>query len=420
MSDAELYDDLFRFEELVEAGGGAFEDPYPGYARLLAAGPVHKGSLAECLGHPAERNGGGFYMPGNDYYTVVGFEAVSEVFIRHQDFGVEAYADMGIEEEFGETILTMEGLRHRKYRSLVQDWFQPSAASGWWHDKAILRPIGTLIDGFGGEPSVDINARLFGPLPLMTVTAGFGMSLAEGVEFRRQLAARIYNPSAEGRAAAREAAGRILEQVIRDRRAEPRDDLVSRLVHAEIEEDDGTRRKLGFEEVASFCRLVVFAGGETTWRQLGIALYTLLSHPDQLAELAADRSLIKNAVLESVRWHSDAMFPRKVMRDTELHGVRLPKGAQLHVCIGAANRDPARWDNPDRYDLHRPVQRSVAFGAGVHSCLGQHVARAEIAAALGALLDRFPNIRWDPAKPAPRLTGSLQQRGLGEMWVRLD
>ncbi len=418
-ADDRDYEDLFRFEALMEAGGGELADPYPGFARLLAEGPVHEGSLAECLGLPVERNGGGYWVPGRTYYTVVGFNAVSDVFVRKEDFGVEAYLDMGIGEEFGDTILTMEGLRHRRYRNLVQEYFQPAAAGGWWHEVVIGGQVDMLIDRFAERENVDLNARFFGPLPLMTMTAGFGMSLGQGIEFRRLLAARIYDPTPEGRTEAREAAGRVLADLIRDRQASPQDDLISRLAQAEVEEDDGATRRLDAEEIASFCRLIVFAGGETTWRQLGIALYALLEHPDQLADVMAEPALLKQAVLESTRWHSDALFPRKVMRDTELHGTRLPAGAHLHVCIGAANRDPARWENPDAFDIHRRYERSVAFGAGVHSCLGQHVARQEIVAALGALFDRFPNIRWDPARPAPRITGSMAQRGLGELNVLL-
>lgn len=412
-------DDMFDFQTLVDAGGGELADPYPRFAELLAQGPVHKGSLAECLGLPPERNGGGYYIPGNTYYTVVSFAAVSDVFVRKDDFGVEAYLDMGIGDEFGDTILTMEGLRHRRYRDLVQEFFQPAAAGGWWQDVVIAGHVEALIDRFEGQESVDLNSQFFGPLPLQTITAGFGMSLEEGIEFRRQLAARVYDQSPDGRIEAREAAGRILETVIRNRQAKPQDDLISRLAHAIIEEDDGSRRRLDFDEIASFCRLIVFAGGETTWRQLGIALFALLNHPTQLADVVADRALLKNAILESTRWYSDALFPRKVMRDTVLHGTELPAGAQLHVAIGAANRDPARWDDPDSYNIHRPYKRSVAFGAGVHSCLGQHLARQEIATALGALFDRFPNIRWDPTKPLPIITGSMAQRGLGELHVLL-
>jgi cytochrome P450 len=154
--------------------------------------------------------------------------------------------------------------------------------------------------------------------------------------------------------------------------------------------------------------------------QLGIMLYALLNNPDQFDDLLRDRSLLQNTILETARWHADPLFiPRKAMRDTVLHGVELPKGAHLHVCLGAANRDPARWDAPEKFDIHRPIQRSVAFAAGAHSCLGQHVARQEVEAALGGLFDRFPNIRWDTSKPPPKLTGNLVQRGPGPLHVLL-
>jgi cytochrome P450 len=152
---------------------------------------------------------------------------------------------------------------------------------------------------------------------------------------------------------------------------------------------------------------------------MGAALFALLSHPDQLAEVIRDRSLLDDAILESVRWYPQPLFPRRVIRDTQLHGVDLPAGAHLHLCLGAANRDPSRWEEPDRFDIHRPFRRSLAFAAGAHSCLGQHVARQEIAVALNALFDRFPNIRWDTSRPSPRLTGSLVQRGPSELCVLL-
>ena len=153
---------------------------------------------------------------------------------------------------------------------------------------------------------------------------------------------------------------------------------------------------------------------------MGNALFALLSHPDQLADVIADRSLLGQAVLESVRWLPDPLFPRKVKRDCVLAGVELPEGAHLHLCLGAANRDPSRWENPEKFDIHRPFQRSVAFAAGAHSCLGQHVARQEIAAALNALFDHFPKIRWDLSKPPAKLTGSLIQRGPGPLHVLLN
>jgi cytochrome P450 len=113
---------------------------------------------------------------------------------------------------------------------------------------------------------------------------------------------------------------------------------------------------------------------------------------------------------------TDPMFSRYVTRDTDFHGMRLPQGAVLHPCLAAANRDPARWDSPDDYDIHRKVRPSFAFGGGEHICLGMHVARAEIATAIGALLDRLPGLRLDPGAEPPRYIG-MYERGVTEIPV---
>lgn len=415
----ESYDELFSIEDATLLSGGPVEDPYPVWAELLAKGAVHPGSLAECMGLPPERNGGGLYDPGRTYYSVFSFAAVSEVFIRKDDFDSAVYHDMGTVTQFGDTILNMDGLRHRRFRDLIQPYFQPAMAGGWWREKVIVPLVDELVGIIESRESVDLGAQFFSRLPLHTVTSGFGMSFQEGKEFRSHMLGTLRAHTPETRAAAREGSGRVLEGVIRRRQAQPEDDLISKLAHATLEDEDGTMRKLTVDEIAGFCRLIVFAGGETTWRQLGNAMYALLNHPEQLAQVIADRSLLPNAILESTRWNPDPLFPRKVRRDTVLQGVELPAGAHLHLCLGAANRDPGRWDDPARFDIHRPVQRSVAFAAGAHSCLGQHVARQEIATALDALFDRFPNIRWDPSKPAARITGGLAQRGPTALHVLL-
>ena len=418
--DPREMEELFSIVEQGDAGGGTHDDPWPIWADLLAQGPVHKGSIAECMGLPVERNGGGLYHPDRIYYSVFGFNAVSEVFTRKDDFFSEAYVDMGTSQEFGDTILNMDGPRHRMLRDLLQKFFQPGPAEDWWRGKVIDPLVAEIIEGLEGESSVDVNSRFFARLPLHTMTGGFGLSFAAGLELRRSMLKSLHGTCHDDRIAGREGAGVVLAEAISAKRVSPQDDMISHLVEAEITEDDGAKRPLTDEEIISYCRLIVFAGGETTWRQMGNALYALLNHPDQLADVIADRSLLGPAVLESVRWHPDPLFPRKVKRDCVLAGVELPAGAHLHLCLGAANRDPARWDRPDQFDIHRPFQRSVAFAAGAHSCLGQHVARQEIAAALGALFDRFPNIRWDTSKPPAKLTGSLVQRGPGPLHVRLD
>lgn len=417
-----VYDELFQLEKAADAfGTGLVEDPYPVWAALLAQGPVHKGTLSECMGLPAERSGR-VYVPGPTYYSVFSFQAVSDVFTRKDDFSSEFYDDIGIPGHFGDTILNMDGLRHRRYRDVIQPLFQPAFAASWWGEKVVRGLIDDLLATFRQRGSVDLNARFFARLPLRTITTGFGMTIDEGILFRQQMQTVLDVGASDEEATASSATlGQVIYRVIRERRAEPRDDIISRLAAAELQEDDGSRRKLTIEEIASFCRLILTAGADTTWRQLGTAFYALLEHPEQLRAVMADRSLIGDAILEATRWYPpDPVFPRKVRRDTVLHGVELPKGAVLHLCISSANRDPGRWQDPDRFDIHRPIQRSVAFAAGAHSCLGQHLARQEMTLALNALFDHFPNIRWDPSQPAPFLMGGLMQRGPTALHVLLD
>jgi cytochrome P450 len=159
------------------------------------------------------------------------------------------------------------------------------------------------------------------------------------------------------------------------------------------------------------------AGSGTTWKQLGITLTALLTRPETLAAVRQDRSLLKAAVEESLRWcPTDPMFSRFAAEDTELGGVAIPKGSVVHMCFGAANRDPARWPDPDNYDIHRTLRPSLGFGGGPHICLGMHVARAEMHTAINALLDRLPNLRLDPDQPPPQIIG-MYERGPTEIPV---
>ncbi|MDG2003321.1 MAG: cytochrome P450 [Novosphingobium sp.] len=417
-SDAD-YADIFQIEKIAAAGGGLFEDPYPIWAELLAKAPVHKGTLAECMGFPAERTGEAFSVSGRTYYSVLGFAAASDVFTRKNDFSNLAYVEMGVPDFLGDTMLTMDGLRHRKYRNLVQEYFQPDKAANWWKGRVIEDLIDELLTSFESQESVDLNSQLFARVPLHTITKGFGLTVSEGLEFHGHMLESAQAGESQKALEARGRAGLVLQNAIQDRQARPREDLISQLAHADLEEEDGKIRKLTVEEIEAFCRLIVFGGSDTTWRQMGIALFALLNHPEQLADLIADRSLMETTILESARWYPQPLFPRRVTRDTQLHGVELPEGAHLQLCLAAANRDPSRWNDPDSFDIHRPFRRSLAFGAGAHSCLGQHVARMELTVALNAMFDRFPNMRWDPSKPPPYLTGSLIQRGPGELHVLL-
>jgi cytochrome P450 len=205
--------------------------------------------------------------------------------------------------------------------------------------------------------------------------------------------------------------------VVAARREEPQDDLISVLVEAEITDEDGETHHLSDVEIYSFAYLLLAAGSGTTWKQMGITLSALLARPDLLDAVRADPALLRAAIEESVRWApTDPMFSRFVRRDIDFFGVDVPEGAVMHLCLGAANRDPARWERADDYDPMRAPMPMLGFGSGAHVCLGMHVARAEMATGIGALLERLPNLRLDPDAEPPRIIG-MYERGATEINV---
>jgi cytochrome P450 len=135
-------------------------------------------------------------------------------------------------------------------------------------------------------------------------------------------------------------------------------------------------------------------------------LVGLLGDPDQLDRLRADRALLEPAIEEGLRWEQPlSAVTRVATRDAELGGVAVPAGSFVHAAIGAANHDPSRWDDPDRFDISRPEHPHVTFGGGAHFCIGVHLARMEMKSALDAVLDQLPGLRFDPDEPTPHITG---------------
>ena len=182
------------------------------------------------------------------------------------------------------------------------------------------------------------------------------------------------------------------------------------LVESELEED-GERHLLTDDEIYGFARLILTAGSGTTWRQLGILLVALLHDPPLLDAVRDDRELLRRAIDEVMRWEpTDPIFRRLVTEDVELCGVEIPAGAVVEMVLGAANRDPDRWDEPERFDPYRAPKPNLGFAGGPHVCLGMHVARAEMFVAMNAVLDRLPNVRIDPEAPPVRIIG-LEHRG---------
>jgi cytochrome P450 len=188
--------------------------------------------------------------------------------------------------------------------------------------------------------------------------------------------------------------GAYLKALARERRARPQDDLVTALTSVE---------ELTEDELVGTCVLLLNAGHEATVGVTGNGWWALLRNPDELARLRADPGLLPTAVEELLRWDTPLqMFERWVLEDLELGGVRVPRGAELGLLFGSANRDPLVFDDPDRLDLGRDPNPHVSFGAGVHFCLGAALARLELQTSFGTVLRRVPRLElveepvWKP------------------------
>jgi cytochrome P450 len=205
-------------------------------------------------------------------------------------------------------------------------------------------------------------------------------------------------------AAASTGLAELLQPLIDARRVEPGEDLISILAHAEFE-----GRRLTDDEILSFCRLLAPAGVETTYRSTSNVLFGLLTHPDQLEAVRSDRALIPQAIEEGLRWEcpTPAMV-RRATCDTEVCGVRIRSGMFIVAHVGAANRDPTRWENPDEFDIFRPQRPNLATGTGPHTCLGMHLSRIEVSIALNRLFDRMPDpMRLDETAAVPSISGHM-------------
>ncbi len=182
--------------------------------------------------------------------------------------------------------------------------------------------------------------------------------------------------------------GTYFQEQVNQRRRKMTDDIIGDLVAAEIHGE-----KLTDESIISFLRLLLPAGLETTYRSSGNLLYLLLTHPEQLEAVRRDRNLIPAAIEEGIRYETPlVLVARNTTRDVEMHGLTIPEGAAITLCMGSANRDEKRWADPDNFDIHRPRRAHISFAGGIHSCLGMHLARVETKAMLNSLFDRVTEL----------------------------
>ena len=394
-SDADQRDPFAEFDNSM--GSGTVRDPYPIFAELRRECPVQAGPLSDRFGMPQTE---AMFSQEGAYYTALSYEAVQQVLLDGETFSSSGYAPT-VGMLMGHSILEMDEPEHGRYRALIQQAFGLKAMERW--ETAIVAPIvDDLIDRFAPRGRADLVRELTLPFPIQVIAAMLGLPQEDLRQFHRWAVELIsiqvdISRGIEASQKLREYFAGILGQ----RRATPREDLISVLAQAEL---DGQR--LTDEEIFAFLRLLLPAGAETTYRSSSTLLYGLLRRPEQLDAVRADRGLIKRAIEEGLRWEPPLTgIARLAMRDADVTGVHIPKGAVVSVCLGAANHDDARWERPDEFDIFREAKPHMAFAYGAHTCLGMHLARMETRVMLNAVLDRLPNLRLDPAAHDVHVTG---------------
>lgn len=420
MSDNPRYKEMFDVNTQSANSGADMEKDYTDdMNRLRDAAPVHKGSLRELLGVPESP----FSPIKRDNYTFFSYRACEIGFRENLVFSSEGYKESPGVSTVGTTILSMVGKPHKRLRSAAQPLFKRPKVLDWWNKRWIEETVDALLDRLLDEDAVDLNFELCARLPMATVTRAIGLEGEDVIEFRYQLDRATFGAAKlrpEEAAESRAWVDHTLRDLIAENTRNPGDNLISGLLEAEIvDEDTGEKRKLTEDEIFGYCKLTIFAGGGTTWRQLGITIDALMNHYHFWEACVRERGLLDQAVEESLRWRAtDPVFPRLCVEDTEVEGVKVPAGVRVHMCLGAANHDPAVFKNPEQYDIFRDKTHQMGFGFGPHRCLGMDVARQEMIVAISGLMDRFPKMRLDPHKPKPVYRG-LDHRGMSAVTVRL-
>ncbi|MEV6393962.1 cytochrome P450 [Streptomyces sp. NPDC051907] len=385
-------------------------DPYPAYAALRSQGRVH------------------YYAPSGQW--LVPQHADVSALLRDRRLG-RAYTQRFSHEEFGRTappaahepfhtlndhgMLDLEPPDHTRIRRLVSKAFTPRTVSGL--QPYVRKLARDLVSGLVERGGGDLLADVAEPLPVAVIAEMLGIPEADRAPLRPWSAdiCGMYELKPSEETAARAVAASVefsayLRELIAERRKSPGADLISALIAAH---DEGDR--LSEQEMISTCVLLLNAGHEATVNSTVNGWLALFRHPEQLAALRADRSLSSTAVEEILRYDTPLqLFERWVLDDIEIDGTVIPRGAEVALLFGSANRDPQVFDRPDDFDVARPENPHISFSAGIHYCIGAPLARVELAASLEALLDGAPNLRL---AAEPRRKPGFVIRGLEELLV---
>ena len=365
-------------------------DPYPVWKRLRDERPL-------------------YYNERYDFYAVSRFEDVDRCSLDWQTYvsskgTVLELIKSGIELPPG-SIIFEDPPAHHVHRRLLARVFTPRNINGL--EPKIREFCARSLDPLIGAGRFDFIRDLGAQMPMRTIGMLLGIPEQDQEAIRDHIdeGLRLTEsamPDVDAMSAATDP-GSAFEEYIEWRASHPSDDLMTELLQAEYEDETGTVRRLSRPEVLSYVNLLAAAGNETTTRLIGWTGKVLAEHPDQRAELVEQRDLVPNAIEELLRYESPSpVQARSVTRDVEHHGGTVPEGSALLLLTASANRDERMFPDADRFDIHRTIDRQLAFGYGIHFCLGSALARLEGRVALEEVLARFPSweVDWDAAVQA--------------------
>jgi cytochrome P450 len=367
-------------------------DPYPVYAQLRAEAPL-------------------WHNERHDFYVLSRWDDV--------DAGLKDWATFSscrgpilelikanIEIPPG-TLLMEDPPIHDLHRSLLARVFTPRRVAAL--EPEIRDYAKRCLDRLDGIDRFDLMAEFANEVPMRVIGMLLGIPEADQVAVRQRADAKLRTVPGQQMKVSQAALmdADLFSDYIAWRSEHPSDDLMTELINAEFEDENGVTRTLRRTEILTYVTVLAGAGNETTARLIGWLAALLDRHPDQRAALRDDRALIPNAIEETLRFEPTGhAIARYVANDVELYGQTVPAGSAMMLLLASANRDERRWDTPDGYDIRREIPRQLTFGVGVHHCLGAALARLEGRIALEELLLRYPawDVDWDKAELASTST----------------
>lgn len=357
-------------------------DPYPVYARLREDEPVA-------------------WVPAVELWLVTRFEDVQHVDQTPDTFTAETDPST-LNRTMGKNMLGSEGPDQERIRRVVEAPFRPREVESRTGDM-IPKLADELIDGFAKRGEADLFRELAEPMSILSLRFMLGLDEVPSENLSRWNAGIMVglanfegDPDKQRIAdAASCELGDAIETILERLAREPDGSVLSAMLHA-----DGDDR-MSHDEIVANTKLMLSGGLQEPRDLIALTIWALLTHPEALEEVRTDRTLLKPAIEETLRCYAPVgTSTRQTTRDTTLAGVDLPQGALIGAVLASANRDPRRFTDPDRFDIHRKEGAHLAFAAGNHFCLGAWLGRYQTRATLEAVLDRLPRLRLDDARPA--------------------